>query len=212
MRAHFANLSPAWSAAPTSLPLTPVNGIDAPYRSISDYGLTYGDGLIDTASINDGEILNTGAHFALDRRNCQRLGVACLDVSSLATDTLTITLALDRLIGGLTITRDSGASGYTPGVLLYPACIVAYCEWPTAHSPHKRNGVSVCIANHRLRMKPKLAGFTFLNRVGQVMASRELAETTAQGGRILDDIRTMHDIVDRNWASQTALIARDYHR
>jgi hypothetical protein len=183
---------------PMSLPMTLVNDVDAPRLSVSDRGLAYGDGLFDTMAVIDGEMLNSNAHFTPRQRDCQRLGTTCPDVSLLAVETLTVTLALafERSVVKLTITRGSGACS----------------EWPTAHSSHEGNGVTVCIVNHRLCMNPQLTGLKQLNRLDQVMASRELAKTTAQEALMLDDIGTTYYIGERIRAPQNALIAGNYHR
>jgi hypothetical protein len=198
---------------PMSLPMTLVNDVDAPRLSVSDRGLAYGDGLFDTMAVIDGEMLNSNAHFTPRQRDCQRLGTTCPDVSLLAVDTLTVTLALafERSVVKLTITRGSGARGYTPAVSLHPPRSVACSEWPTAYSSHEGNGVTVCIVNHRLCMNPQLTGLK-LNRLDQVMASRELAKTTGQEALMLDDIGTTYYIGERSQAPQNALIAGNYHR
>ena len=197
---------------PMSLPMTLVNYVDAPRLSISDRGLAYGDGLFDTMAVIDGEILNSNAHFTPRQRDCQRLGTTCPDVSLLAVETLTVALAFELSVVKLTITRRSGARGYTPAVSLHPTQSVACSEWPTTYSSHEGNGVTVCIANHRLCMGPQLTGLKQSNRLDQVMASRELAETTTQEALMLDDIGTTCHIGERTRAPQNALIAGNYHR
>lgn len=204
--------SPAQLVRLTSLPVTLVNGVDARHLSISDRGLAYDNGLFDTVAVIDGEILNSDAHFACRLRDCQRRGITCPDVSSLAAETLTITLAFARSVVKLMTTRGNSARGYTPAVSIHLTRSVACSAWPTACSSHEGNSVTVCIANHRPCMNPQLAGLKYLNRLDHVMVNRELAETTAEAALMFDDIRTTFHIGEQARAPRNAMIAGNYHR
>ena len=165
---------------------TVVNGIPTNDVSAFDRGIAYGDGLFETLALADNEILNWPRHMARLRHGCDILNIPPPDFEILAAEAHAVASGYDRSVIKMIVTRGSGGRGYTPPSALAPTRIVARHEWPDGYAERERQGVRVCIAQHRMPRHPQLAGLKHLNRLDQVLASLELVNSGAVEALMLD--------------------------
>jgi 4-amino-4-deoxychorismate lyase len=86
------------------------------------------------------------------------------------------------------LTRGSGGRGYAPPVPSHPRRIVRLSAWPEWPQSHADDGIPLSLCATPLGRNPVLAGIKHLNRLEQVLASRELAATGAVEGLMFDDL------------------------
>ncbi len=145
-----------------------------------DRGLHYGDGLFETIDVREGRARFLALHADRLSRSCERLGIDCDAVDTLATAARdlegegTLKVIVTR---GDAVARGYGATGRERARVLrfwYPG--------PSAARPAKCDVVTL---TQRCGENPALAGMKHLNRLEQVLARRELAATGADEGLIL---------------------------
>lgn len=163
-------------------PLSPilVNGVLSHSVDVFDRGFMYGDGLFETIRVVNGEPLLWRYHLKRLQLGCEKLG---LPIDSQLFERLRSGLesvvkeagrSTEICIVKIVISRGVGGRGYqlpekvnlTEVVICYPAP-----EFPQSFG---LDGVSLVTCRHRLSENPYLAGIKHLNRLDQVLASREL--------------------------------------
>lgn len=169
-----------------------INGEFNDAVEVFDRGFMYGDGLFETIRVVKGEPLLWEYHTKRLTNGCKKLG---LPVDAKLTTRLrggidrvikkaansAETLAVkDVYIVKIVISRGVGGRGYqvpekvnlTEVIILYPAP-----EYPLSYG---LKGIELRTCHHRLSENPYLAGIKHLNRLDQVLASRELALWAAE--------------------------------
>lgn len=167
----------------------------------NDRGLAYGDGVFETIRVHRGQGVLLSRHLERMLSGAQRLGIP-LSAKDLASR---VDQALDRYddhgdwILKLILTRGIGGRGYVPPAVSNPHLIISRHGMPTLPDT---SGVVAHVAKHPLVVNPVLAGLKSLNRLDQVMASREMPPgsyevlLTDAAGRLLEGTRTnvlLHD-------------------
>ncbi len=143
---------------------------------VSDRGLAYGDGLFETILVVDGQPQLLEAHRQRMLRGAERLGIPLAPVE--------LGEALsgigDRLAGApgrhvlkMILTRGTGGRGYRPPEQAEPRLIITLSPAP---SPVSADGVAAVTSAIPLTVNPVLAGIKSLNRLEQVMASRDIPD------------------------------------
>ncbi len=159
-----------------------INGEFNDSIDVFDRGFMYGDGLFETIRVVKGEPLLWGYHTKRLTDGCYKLG---LPVDSGLTSRLR--LGLERVVKQaekyaevcvvkIVVTRGGGGRGYqqpeqvkiTEVIICYPA--------PEYSSSCSSEGVELRTCFHRLSENPALAGIKHLNRLDQVLASKEIAQ------------------------------------
>lgn len=146
----------------------------------SDRGLLYGDGVFETIRLHHGQPLLWSAHQQRLLRSCHQFGID-LDAASLEEQLQTALAAIHEpefdvsAILKIIVTRGDGGRGYMPQEDIKPRIIIQLHSLPSQLSEHSVNGVGCIICSHPLSINPALAGHKHLNRLDQVLASRELA-------------------------------------
>lgn len=148
-----------------------VDGQPSEYVDARDRGLAYGDGLFETLACVDGRPLAFDAHFARLRRSATWLGLNVPSPALLASEIAQCCDGRERAVAKIVLTRGSGGRGYRPLADGTTRRIVSTYEWPTLPAAEERLRAWVC--HHRLGHNPLTAGHKHLNRLDQVMASRE---------------------------------------
>ncbi len=167
-----------------------INGVESDALSSLDRGLHYGDGLFETIALKNGKLQLWDQHMQRLADGCKRLALPEIDPVLLHTEAV-------RLFSGevnnshqailkIILTRGVGGRGYnapeapsvTQILLLYP--------WPSFPVHFWQKGVHVELCKTPLGSNPVLAGMKHLNRLEQVMASREWCEPEVQEGLMLD--------------------------
>ncbi len=170
--------------------MTYVDGQPADSLPIDDRGLSYGDGLFETLALRHGEPQHWDLHHARLVDGAARLGIDCPAADLLRQD-LAAALpspAPSRLVAKIMLTRGSGGRGYAPPVPSHPRRIVRLSAWPEWPQSYADEGIPLSLCATPLGRNPVLAGLKHLNRLEQVMASRELAAAGAVEGLMFDDL------------------------
>jgi 4-amino-4-deoxychorismate lyase len=137
-----------------------------------DRGLAYGDGLFETMRADGGKIPWWDAHWARLRTGAQRLHLLIPDEAFVREQAQVL---LDGRAGvlKLLLTRGSGARGYAPGEPRPPTWVLSVHDLP----PPAPGGLALRWCQTRLALQPVLAGLKHCNRLEQVLARAEWAES-----------------------------------
>lgn len=143
--------------------------------SSNDRGLAYGDGVFETIAAVDGECPYLDYHIQRLIRGCERLIIALpADIHQQITRYAANTQ--QRCIIKLIITRGAIGRGYTPAEST-PTVIFQRFDWPNSPVEYSTVGIHATWLDFRLAYQPALADIKHLNRLEQVLASQELAQT-----------------------------------
>ncbi len=144
-----------------------------------DRGLMYGDGLFETIRVVDHMAILWPFHRQRMLLGAQRLFI------SLEADWLDALLnnCLAQLLPSngaasaivkIMLTRGIGGRGYWPSEILTPSVIVVVSPLPVYPQHYYQAGIDTTICQYRLSSNAYLAGIKHLNRLDQVLISREL--------------------------------------
>lgn len=163
-----------------------IDGVPSEKLPATDRGLAYGDGLFETIRIQRGRPLFLEAHLQRLLTGCQRLGIdtdlpqwRCWIERSLQEP---VTAGVLKLI----VTRGSGGRGYRPPEPAQPRCIISLHELPGPADRDPCRGINAFVCEQRLAHQPALAGIKHLNRLEQVLASREFPDASWHEGLMCD--------------------------
>ncbi|NKB37023.1 MAG: aminodeoxychorismate lyase [Gammaproteobacteria bacterium] len=152
-----------------------VNGKPEDTLSLGDRAIHYGDGLFETIAVEHGLPLAWDDHMQRLQKSCLQLGIDCPDPASLLLETVEIAGDRELLVVKIIISRGSGGRGYTPAEKGTTGRIVLAYDWPDYPKEFAQVGIEAAISSIRLGHNPLLAGLKHLNRLEQVLLSRELA-------------------------------------
>lgn len=135
--------------------------------------LHYGDGVFRTALVIDGQLVDSDRQFAKLAHDAAALDLDCPDADLLAAEAEPLLADRSGVLRILLSRRDSGR-GYTP---LTRACDRLLQLRPLPDHPRARwtQGVNLGWSRLLLGIQPRLAGIKHLNRLEQVLASRDWA-------------------------------------
>jgi 4-amino-4-deoxychorismate lyase len=147
---------------------------------LSNRGLCYGDGLFETIRVCDSIVPLVDYHRERFQSSCNVLGFDA--TSALQSFDATLGSALNKLaelehsdaLIKIFAIRSEGGRGYAPSPQSHPDFYFQVFESPSYPVDFSRHGVDVKLCTHRLSEQPVLAGIKHLNRLDQVLASREL--------------------------------------
>ncbi|MDX1553225.1 MAG: aminodeoxychorismate lyase [Marinobacter sp.] len=143
--------------------------------SIADRGLAYGDGLFETIRMSGQRAVLRELHLDRMVADAARLDIPVqrsdLDaaIAQAGIDHESVFDGNDWVLK-LILTRGQGGRGYRLPESCQPSLIVSVSPMP---SPPDSRGVVADVAQFPLAVNPRLAGIKTLNRLEQVMASRE---------------------------------------
>ena len=154
-----------------STPQALINGAPAPDLSLHR-GLHYGDGVFRTCMIYGGEVLDIHDQCQLVLLDAARLGLTPVPATELMQDAAKLAQGQARAVLKMTLLRGGTTRGYRPEggpsdrlVCRYPAPDYPAASW--------QRGVTALRSDFRLASQPVLAGIKHLNRLEQVLASRD---------------------------------------
>lgn len=163
-----------------------VNGRLADSISVRDRGLAYGDGVFETILSRQGRLVLWPQH--VERLSCS---LSRLKIQPYETDTLYAQLKahLDNTknqVVKIIVTRGEAERGYRPPEVCKPNTIIFISDLlePTETNLSKL-AVKTRTCNTRLAYQPELAGLKHLNRLEQILAQAELADTDCSEGIML---------------------------
>ena len=147
------------------------NGQPAPDLALHR-GLHYGDGVFRTCLIYDSHVIDLKEQCETLNADAARLGLTPASAAGLAREASELAAGQPRGVLKMTLLRAGTARGYRPqgegtDRLL---CRYAAPAWPAAAW---ERGVTVFRSGFRLGAQPALAGIKHLNRLEQVLASRD---------------------------------------
>lgn len=195
-----------------------VDGQDSETVALSDRGLQYGDGLFETILVRGGRPLLMEAHEQRLLRSAGILGIP-LQVAALRQRVRDFLRAapwspdVDNGILKVLVTRGSGGRGYRPPADPAPRLILQWHALPPGIRRQREEGMAIRLCRHPVSINPVLAGLKHLNRLDQVLASRELTPPFEEGimcdpdGRIVEGTRSNLFLV-RDGVLQTPSLKR----
>lgn len=135
--------------------------------------LRYGDGVFRTALVIDGQLIDRDRQFAKLAHDAEALDLDCPDARQIAAEVEPLLVDRPGVLRILLSRRDSG-HGYAP---LTRACDRLLEFRPLPDHPRARwtQGVNLGWSKLLLGIQPRLAGIKHLNRLEQVLASRDWA-------------------------------------
>lgn len=157
-----------------------LNVISADSNSVpaTDRGLSYGDGLFETIRMEGRGAVLLSRHIQRMVTDAAVLGIAVTETALRDAVRDAVETHADAFGSGgwvlkLVLTRGSGGRGYRPADKSVPSLIVSASAMPPLPAPQ---GVAAGLSGFPLTVNPSLAGIKTLNRLEQVMASRELTD------------------------------------
>lgn len=163
-----------------------LNGQPATAISVQDRGLAYGDGLFETILVRDGKPLLLQEHLARMQRGCAVLGLDP-DIAELQSEIalMLVQAAARETVLKIILTREANGRGYRP---FTTACnrLLTLHPVPDYRASMPEQGIAMFVCRQRLARQPVLAGLKHLNRLEQVLASREWPDDSYLEGLMLD--------------------------
>ncbi len=163
-----------------------VNGEISEHAHVTDRGLNYGDGRFETIAVLKGRPRWWQDHINRLSTGCERLALKVPPQAVLLRELQTVAAGQHRCVVKIVLTRAVAGRGYHPLVGAEPARMVSSHPWPPATEQLANEGVNARICRLRLSVQPELGGMKHLNRLEQVLASRELENHPATEGILLD--------------------------
>lgn len=147
--------------------------------SLNNRGLAYGDGLFETVLLHEGRPILLARHLARLQRGCARLGIPdCRAELEKDIKQLRDEFAAWGVLK-IIVTRGAGGRGYQPREALPPTRILTLHPRPTFDNHDPQQGIKAFVCQQALAHQEALAGLKHLNRLEQVLASREWPDDPA---------------------------------
>lgn len=162
-----------------------VNGKPADTISVSDRGLSYGDGVFRTLRVQQGSPFCWPLHYEKLRHDCAALGISCPDMACLLQEIEQVSGAASGVVK-IIVTRGLGARGYAPSVDAEPTRIVSFHVAPAYDASFYSDGIALHLCDLKLSRQPRLAGIKHLNRLENVLAAGECEAGGAAEGLLED--------------------------
>jgi 4-amino-4-deoxychorismate lyase len=157
-----------------------VDGAPATSIDVLDRGLHFGDGLFETIACPRGTPRLIELHLARLLNGCARLKIPFTDDGALRAEIAALSAAGEAMLLKVIVDRGSAtARGYGVRGDERARRIVLRYEWPQEQPEWRAQGVPVRIAALALGENPALAGLKHLNRLEQVLARMEAADSQA---------------------------------
>tara|TARA_R110000868_G_scaffold8205_3_gene42578 strand:- start:167323 stop:168129 length:807 start_codon:yes stop_codon:yes gene_type:complete len=150
-----------------------VNGVSSTQIDICDRGLQYGDGVFETIAIKRRQLLNFPAHLQRLTNGCSALHFTPIDLETLEIEAQELTQSIEQGVLKITLTRGNSNRGYSTSPDTEITRILTLNTWPDMLE-YDKEGVELGLSSIPLARNPHLAGIKHLNRLEQVLASREL--------------------------------------
>ncbi len=152
--------------------LTLCDGVEIDARVAGSRALHYGDGVFRTVLYAHGALVDWDRHVAKLAADCAALHLAMPDSVQLALDARKAVGGHGDAIVKIIVARKAAERGYRSAGLASECWIVASSA-PPENPAACRTGIRVEISEVTLATQPLLAGIKHLNRLEQVLASRD---------------------------------------
>lgn len=151
----------------------------------NDRGLHYGDGVFETALLDQGTVRFLDAHMNRLLTGCERLSIEPPNLEVLKSEIASVTTNLRSGVLKIIVTRGVAQSrGYRPEKSSAATRIVALYAAPNDPQPQQALQVKWC--DTRLGRNARLAGIKHLNRLEHVLAQAEWRDSGIAEGLMMD--------------------------
>jgi 4-amino-4-deoxychorismate lyase len=155
------------------------NGAPAGELALSR-GLHYGDGVFRTLLKYDGHLIDSKLQIQKIMSDAAALKLAPPEARLLLDEAATVGARSRHGVIKMLLLRGTGGRGYAPGDGATDRLVLAY-PLPAYPVEHWRQGVAAFRCSLQLGRQPALAGIKHLNRLEQVLASRDWPEGAVEG-------------------------------
>ncbi|MDP9139646.1 MAG: aminodeoxychorismate lyase [Pseudomonadota bacterium] len=152
--------------------LTLCDGLEVDARVAGSRALQYGDGVFRTLLYAQGQLIDWERHVDKLAADCAALQLTMPDPVQLAVDARRAVGSHREAIVKVIVARQAGERGYRSAGTASECWIIASSA-PAENSLACRAGIRVAISEVTLAAQPLLAGIKHLNRLEQVLASRD---------------------------------------
>ena len=160
-----------------------INGIAADYISATDRGLHYGDGIFETIACHGGHPVFLQQHLDRMQDGADRLDIAFPERQQIIDDISRLLAernSADSVIK-LILTRGQGQRGYRYDSQQIPTRLCIRSDWPGHVAHWQLHGIRARFCTTPASVNPALSGIKSLNRLENVVASRELGSEFDEG-------------------------------
>jgi 4-amino-4-deoxychorismate lyase len=157
-----------------------LNGVPADAALAASRGLHYGDGVFRTLLKNEGQLVDLKLQFNKLEHDAQALGLDRPEAEVLQREAEAVSAGMAGAVVKILLLRGAGGRGYAPASRQAERLLLAYPP-PSYPSSHWRDGITAFRCGLRLGRQPALAGIKHLNRLEQVLASRDWPEGATEG-------------------------------
>ncbi|UCB54021.1 MAG: aminodeoxychorismate lyase [Thiotrichales bacterium] len=165
-----------------------INGISAEYVSAMDRGLHYGDGIFETIACIDARPVFIEQHLDRMQRGADKLDIPFPDRQLVLDDIhRLLTSANGDSIIKLMLTRGRGERGYRFTGKPIATRICLHSARPDHVADWQQHGITAQFCETRVSRNASLSGIKSLNRLENVLAANELADTVDEGFMLDDD-------------------------
>lgn len=162
-----------------------VNGEQTELISVYDRGLAYGDGVFETVLCVNGTLLLWQQHLERLDNALVKLQIQPYDSSTLLPLIQPHLNTSAEQVVKIIVTRGISQRGYAIPESSTPNTIIFLSDKNKVAHDWSTQGIKVRFCEIRLGYQPKLAGLKHLNRLEQILAQQELAQTDCQEGIML---------------------------
>ncbi len=163
-----------------------VNGKPQESIKLNDRALAYGDGAFETILLHKGKTILLEEHLQRLQQACNKLSISC-DFEQLKSEIQSLQeIFEDYGVLKIILSRGEGGRGYRFHRSIKANRIITLHQLPDNSGFDNDNGVEVFVCEQRLSRQAQLAGLKHLNRLEQVLASREWPDDNMFEGIMLD--------------------------
>ena len=163
-----------------------INGKFVDELAAHDRGLHYGDGLFETITVENMQLLCWDEHLKRLERGCVKLNIAVPDKNLLKNEVSALINTESQGVIKIIISRGQGGRGYKILENIAPTRIISLYPWSYQYDQNSSSGVKTRICKYRYAKNPLLAGIKHLNRLEQILARSEWNDNSIAEGIVMD--------------------------
>ena len=163
-----------------------INGKFVDELAAHDRGLHYGDGLFETITVENMQLLCWDEHLKRLERGCIKLNIAVPDKNLLKNEVSELINTESQGVIKIIISRGQGGRGYKILENIAPTRIISLYPWSYQYDQNSSSGVKTRICKYRYAKNPLLAGIKHLNRLEQILARSEWNDNSIAEGIVMD--------------------------
>lgn len=163
-----------------------INGKFVDELAAHDRGLHYGDGLFETITVENMQLLCWDEHLKRLERGCIKLNIAVPDKNLLKNEVSALINTESQGVIKIIISRGQGGRGYKILENIAPTRIISLYPWSYQYDQNSSSGVKTRICKYRYAKNPFLAGIKHLNRLEQILARSEWNDNSIAEGIVMD--------------------------